>query len=120
MRSHTLAAISLIFALTLDAHGQTTDHLSPALQCEIGPVTKIYGGAKWLAYSCNDDRSVVVVSAPDNPAAPFYFLFSPGSDGYRLHGEGTGNKSATDAAYKELSILSERDIANLIAETKKQ
>jgi len=120
MRSQMLATIvAVVLVLALDAHGQSARQLSSALECKIGPITKTYGGTKWLVYSCSDTHTLVVVSAPDSPASPFYFLLAPENDGYRLHGEGTGNKSATDAAYKELSALSEGDVVSLIAETKK-
>ena len=39
--------------------------------CTIGPITKTYGQTQWLAYSCNDDKTVVIVSAPGSPAMPF-------------------------------------------------
>jgi hypothetical protein len=51
------------------------------------------------------------VTAPGNPAMPFYFLFSSTNDGYQLFGEGTGDKAFTDAAHKELAALSNSDIA---------
>jgi hypothetical protein len=87
------------------------------MKCETGPLSKSYGGAAWLVYGCNDHRSLVIVSAPGNPATPFYFLFHPQGNGYQLEGEGTGRKEATAAAFGELKTLSERDIVALIAET---
>src|ERR1700722_9045111 len=48
---------------------------SPTLNCKIGPIENIYGGTKWLVYGCDDKASVVVVTAPGNPAMPFYFFF---------------------------------------------
>ena len=83
-------------------------------------MTKTYGGTKWLVYSCDDNRTVVIVAAPGSPAMPFYFMFYPTKDGYHLYGEGTGNKDATDAAEHDLSALSEPDITALIAETKRR
>ena len=88
------------------------------LKCDIGPVTKIYGKTQWLVYSCSDERTVVIVSAPGNPAMPFYFTFYPQGNGYQLSGEGTGRKDATSAAFDELKALSEQDIAALIEQTK--
>jgi len=81
-------------------------------------VTRTYGKTNWLVYGCDDDRSVIVVAAPGNPASPFYFRLSPGKDGYHLTGEGTGSKDATDSAYRDLNMLSEKDIATLIAKTR--
>jgi len=87
-------------------------------KCTIGPVTKTYGQTQWLVYSCNDDKTLVIVSAPGNPATPFYFTFLPTDAGHRLFGEGTGKKEATAAAFEQLKSLSEDDIANVIKETK--
>ena len=49
-----------------------------------------------------------------NPAMPFYFIFAAGDNGYHLMGEGTGNKEATAAAFKELEALTAQDISLLI------
>jgi hypothetical protein len=89
-----------------------------SFECNIGPVTKTYGQTQWLVYSCNDDKTLVVVSAPGNPATPFYFTFLPTDAGHRLFAEGTGKKEATTAAFEQLKSLSEDDIANVIKETK--
>jgi hypothetical protein len=90
----------------------------PSLQCDVGPISKGYGGSQWLVYSCNDARSVVFVSAPGSPASPFVFLATVGAKDFKLHGEGTGNKQASDAAYKELSVLTLRDLAALTAQAR--
>jgi hypothetical protein len=87
-------------------------------RCNIGPITKTYGHGQWLVYSCNDDKTVLIVSAPGNPATPYYFTLLPTDAGHRLFGEGTGNKEATTAALEQLKSLSEDDIANVIRETK--
>ena len=88
------------------------------LRCDIGPVTRIYGQGQWLVYGCSDDRSVILVSAPGNPASPFVFSLIFQRDAYQLHGEGAGNKAATAAAFDELKKLSRQDIASLLALTK--
>ncbi len=93
---------------------------SPPLKCDIGPVIKKFGATQWLVYSCDDRRTVVIVSAPGNPAMPFYFTFHPGEKGYRLMGEGTGGKDATAAAFDELKALSEPDITALIEQTEQR
>jgi hypothetical protein len=62
----------------------------------------------------------VIVAAPNNPASPFYFTFSPGANGYQLGGEGTGSKDATAAAFNELRVLSTAAIVALIEQTKHQ
>jgi hypothetical protein len=88
------------------------------LQCDIGPITKEFGSVPWLLYSCDDGKSLVVVSAPGSPAAPFYFFFSPEGRGYHLRGEGTGLRSLTDAALKDLRVLSDAEITGLVGQTK--
>jgi hypothetical protein len=87
------------------------------LQCNIGPITKTFASVPWLLYSCSDSKSLVMVSAPGSPAAPFYFIFSPEGNGYHLRGEGTGSKSITDVAAKELQNLRDSDIKSLVQET---
>jgi hypothetical protein len=89
------------------------------LTCNVGPLNKTYGGSKWLVYSCNDNRSLVMVAIKGSPAAPFTFLFAPDKTGYDVRGQGSGNRTATDAAYKELSVLSAADVRALIGETRK-
>jgi hypothetical protein len=96
----------------------STGALAADLNCDVGPVTKAFGGTSWLVYSCHDDRNVVVVTAPGNPAMPFYFSVSLVKDEVQLHGEGTGRKDLTDAAYKDIAGLREQDIAALITETR--
>jgi|HubBroStandDraft_6_1064221.scaffolds.fasta_scaffold18177_3 hypothetical protein len=86
-------------------------------QCDVGPVTKVFGAVPWLVYSCNDATSLVLMSAPGSPASPFYFTFSLEGGSYRLRGEGTGSKTATDAALKDLEALSASDIQALRRET---
>jgi len=89
---------------------------SPSLNCNIGPANRTFGGSDWFVYGCDDRHSVVVITAPGSPASPFYFMFAHKDGAYRLIGEGTGNKAATQAAYQELSILKPEDIAGLFAE----
>jgi len=108
-------ALAAVFFACLNA---MTSH-AQALKCETGPVTKTYGSGQWLVYSCSDSKSVAVISAPGNPATPFYFLLHPSDGGYKLEGEGTGDKNATNAAAQELQKLSESNIVVLIEETRK-
>lgn len=114
-----------IFALALPslamvACATTSDIASngSVMACDVGPLLKSYGRTEWLVYSCKDGRSVVVVAAPGNPAMPFFFMLSPEDDGIRLYGEGNGNKSATKAAFDELELLTELDVAKLVLESK--
>ena len=47
---------------------------------------------------------------------PFVFILYWDSKQYRLSGEGTGDKEATDAAFGEIKALTDQDIALLGAE----
>ena len=87
------------------------------LTCDVGPVTRGYGGTDWLIYSCHDGESLTFVAAPGSPAAPFYFSLFKRNGKYVLAGEGKGDKAASDAADAELMRLSPADIAGLIAAT---
>lgn len=88
------------------------------LSCNIGPVTKLYGGGQWLVYGCSDGKSVALVTAQGNPGFPFVFSFLYTSKGMTLYGEGNGDKKATDAAFKELQQLSQTDVAALFQQAK--
>jgi hypothetical protein len=111
----TAAALAMILASTPAAEA-ASGH--PAQRCATGPVTKTYGGSPWLVYSCSDGKTLVFVSPPGSPSSPFYFELGPTDGGYHLYGEGTGNKTATDAAAHDLSALAPDRIAGLIAETR--
>ena len=89
-----------------------------ALSCEFGPIPKTYGATSWLVYSCDDGQSVVIVTAPESPAAPFMFRFSAREDGYVLQSQGTGNREFTTAAFGELKVMSKQDVEALVKITK--
>ena len=90
----------------------------PALQCEVGPLKRTYGGAPWLVYSCSNGQSLVVVSDDGNPAGPFYFMIYAQDGSYQLGGEGSGARAVTDAAFEELKTLTPDAIAALVRETR--
>lgn len=100
------------------APGYAQDLAAPVAQlsCTQGPVAKKFGGTDWRVFACNDNRSVLVSAAPGNPGAPFYFMFHWNDDGYQLTGEGTGNKAVSDAAYRDLAGLTEKEIEGLLDE----
>ena len=118
VRSITVTCVAIFVATTAIAAGP--DATSPPLKCEVGPVEKTFGNSRWLVYSCDDNRSIVLVSAPGSLAMPFVFAFTAKGNRYQLSGEGTGRKEATEAAFNELKVLSEQEIASLIAQTKAQ
>ncbi len=82
--------------------------------CNRGPLRKTYGSTPWLVYGCTDGQTLVVVSAPGSPAMPFVFSFAKDKGQYHLRGEGTGSRDASQAAFEELQMLSEKEIAELI------
>jgi hypothetical protein len=86
------------------------------LECKTGPVIKTYGGTPWLAYACNDGHSLSLVSAPGSKAMPFVFMFHWDAGQYQLSGVGTGNKAATDAAFRDIGAFTGRDILALLSE----
>jgi hypothetical protein len=90
---------------------------APDHRCN-GGVSKTFGMTEWLVYSCEDDQTLVFVSAAGSPADPYYFTVFPQGTEYHLFGEGTGNRQATDAAFKEIELFTTADIRGLIAETR--
>ncbi|RIJ30316.1 hypothetical protein [Henriciella mobilis] len=88
------------------------------MSCETGPLERQFGNTDWIVYSCQDEVSLVIISAEGNPAMPFYFMFFPKDGKYRLHGEGNGDKTYTEAAFEELKQLGSADIQQLIVSTK--
>jgi hypothetical protein len=90
------------------------------MSCEIGPVTKTYGGSSWLVYACSDNHSISLVSAPENPANPFLFSIRWRGGEYYFSGFGSGDKTASDASLMEIRALTQSDIEALVAEAKKQ
>jgi hypothetical protein len=83
------------------------------ISCSAGPVAAEFGALPWLAYACDDGRSVALVSSPGNPAAPFSFVLRPSDHGVRVQGEGTGDRVATAAAFAELMALDDAALAAL-------
>lgn len=94
--------------------------LEPALDCSVGPLARSFGGQPWLVYSCADRKSIVVASAPGNPASPFYFHVRPAQGGFDVAGQGSGSTEATAAAFEDLKALGESDITAIIAATRRR
>ena len=86
------------------------------IKCKVGPIDQSFGGTEWQVYACDDGRSLLSVAKDGNPAAPFYFILAATEKGHELYGEGTGDKSASDAAYADLQKLDEATIARLYAQ----
>lgn len=93
----------------------------PKLICDRGPyASKTFGGTQWQIYGCNDNRSVAIVTAPGNPAIPFYFLLAWVNGVYTVSGEGTGRRDLTAKAYAEIVKLNRQQIDALVSETSKR
>lgn len=120
VRRFTTAAIAF-FALTAYSGAANSTGPKPEsqpLQCEAGPLKKTFGKTPWLVYGCADGRSLVAVSAPGNPAMPFYFMLYPNKNGLTIVGEGTGQKEASAQAYAELSVFTEAQVRAVFDEIK--
>jgi len=118
-----LLALSTIFmAMQADApaaaESSQSASASAPMKCETGPAHRTFGGTQWIVYSCDDQASMVVVSAHGNPASPFFFFLKPAGAAYSVSGEGTGDKKASDAAGDALAKMTPAKLAALLAETK--
>ena len=113
-----VAAPCIVLLLSGAAIATESSPVTESLICDIGPLNKTYGKNPWLVYSCNDDRTVIVVSAPGNPAMPFSFTVAIGDHGLQVTGEGKGRKEVVNAMYNDITSLSVRDVRHLIEETK--
>jgi len=105
-----LAAACCFIALNAQAQGSS----QAPLDCSAGPTSRAYGGVSWLVYACSDGETVILVSAPGSPAAPFYFTLFRKEGRYVVGGEGTGPRSITDRTYAELSRLTETDVKAML------
>jgi hypothetical protein len=113
-----LAAIGrggLAAALLLGLAGCATTAVTRTdkVACTAGPLALQIGGQPWLAYACDDGRSVALLSAPGNVAAPFSFVLRPAGHGVRVQGDGGGDRVATAPAFAELMALDDAALAAL-------
>ena|SRR5882757_105972 len=109
----SLLLVAITVCIPLQAVAQTAP-----LECTVGPITKSFGGSKWLVSSCSDDRTMTLMAMNDSPAFPCFIVVAPSPDGYKIDGRGNGDQQATKAAMAELAALSVADIHAMIAETK--
>jgi hypothetical protein len=116
----SIALLSLVTLGGLQAAAEEPDEAKSLNKCDIGPAMKTFGQNKWLVYSCDDDTTLLVLAAPDNPVKPFMFVLEPDSNGgYGVFfDDSSGKNDATASALAQLKALSQQDIANLIKETK--
>jgi hypothetical protein len=113
-----VAAPCIALLVSVAAIAAESSPATESFTCDIGPLNKTYGKNPWLVYSCNDGRTVVVVSAPGNPAMPFSFTLAIGDHGLQVTGEGKGRMGVVNAMYNDITSLSVRDVRHLIEETK--
>jgi hypothetical protein len=116
----SMALLSLLMLGGFHAVAKEAEDAKSLNKCDIGPVIKTYGQSKWLVYSCDDETTLLVLAAPDNPIKPFMFVLEPDSSGgYGVFfDESVGKADATASALAQLKALSQQDVANLIKETK--
>lgn len=110
--------ITPLLALTLlSSLGQEQEAPPEPLQCTAGPIQRSFGGTEWLTYGCADERTLIVVSAPGNPAMPFVFTLSKAEGGVRISGEGNGDRRATAPAFEDLKKVSSENLDQMLRES---
>jgi hypothetical protein len=105
--------LSTILLLALGASA-----MAEPMQCNVGPVAKDLGGAKWNVLSCSDGRSLVFVTAKGNPAMPFYFMVQRDEETAKIVGEGNGSKEYSAIAYEEIKRMTAVELDELVQATK--
>ena len=114
MRWHIAFALALLGATpALGAHTPT-----PVTQCDVGPVTRNYGGAPWLVFSCHDQYRLLFVAPPVNPAHPGSIVLSRTGDGFHVDTISNGDRRAAVEAGQAIGGLSMEEFNALIAQTK--
>ena len=111
--------ITLAFSMTIaSSHALPAAPSKQPLNCDVGPLEKTIAGSTWLLYSCGDGSTLILITPAGSKSFPFVFSLYRTETGYRLSGEGTGPKVATDPVAEVLSALSPQNIAILIDQTK--
>lgn len=110
--------LKTIIAATLATASSQSESAPTPLKCDVGPVSRTFGGSEWTVYSCDDGASMVVVTSAGNPASPFIFILKSEDDGYTIMGEGNGNQIASSAAGDEISRMSADELSALLEATK--
>jgi hypothetical protein len=111
----TIVPVIAFALLTLPVQQDHKPAAKP-LQCMSGPIQRSFGGTEWLTYGCDDRRTLIVVSAPDNPATPFVFTITKTNRGLRISGEGNGDQRSTAPAFEDLKKLSEEVFDQMLRE----
>ena len=112
-----MSIITPLFGLALLTSPVQQDQVPPErIECKAGPIQRSFGGTDWLTYGCSDHLTLIVVSAPGNPAVPFYFALSKANGGVRIVGEGNGDKRATAPAFEDLKKISIESLDQMLQE----
>lgn len=112
-----MSIITPLFALALLTSPIQQDQVvQEPLQCMAGPIQRWFGGTEWLTYGCADQLTLIVVSAPGNPAMPFVFTLSKADGGVRISGEGNGDHRATAPALEDLRKVSIEGLDQMLRE----
>ncbi|HEY0302528.1 MAG TPA: hypothetical protein VGC36_14380 [Rhizomicrobium sp.] len=86
-------------------------------KCDVGPVTRNYGGAPWLVYSCHDLYRLLFVAPPLNPASPRTIVLSRDGAGFHVDSIGIGDRRAATDAGGAIRGLTADDFNALIGQT---
>jgi hypothetical protein len=112
-----MSIVTPLFGLALLTSPVQQDQVAPEpLQCMAGPIQRSFGGTEWLTYGCADHLTLIVVSAPGNPAMPFVFVLSKANGGVRISGEGNGDQKATAPAFEDLKKVSIQVLDQMLRE----
>lgn len=97
----------------------------PAAQhCPHGPLLQSFGGASWLMYGCDDAATLLIVTAPGNPAAPYAFVVRPTDAGVEVHARngrsGRAAPAGAEAAARDIERLTSDEVraVNVLLQTK--
>lgn len=71
-------------------------------KCLVGPATIEIAGHIWLAFACDDGKSVAIATGDQHPAAPYVFIIAALDDHYAIRGQGDGNVELAHAAGREI------------------
>ena len=114
MRGRTALALAL-----LSCSPSFAAHKPAAVeQCNVGPVTRNFGGAPWLIYSCHDLYRLLFVAPPVNPASPGTIVLSLQGGGLHVDSVSNGDRRAAAEAGQAIGGLSLEEFNALIAQTK--
>ena len=86
--------------------------------CDVGPVTRNFGGAPWLVYSCHDTSRLLFVAPPVNPAAPGTIVLSRAGGMLHIDSVSTGDRRVVAEAGAAILGLAPEEFDALIGQTK--